>query len=216
MTGRRLLVTAMAMAMILVVAGPAGLAGAAGGPPEAAASPHTRTDPTGDCVGEGGAGGPRCDLVRIKVVNKTANVKLIATYAGVPYLPFGNSPLIVGNLRWILESETDREVRIARSNGTLYATVFEVPYLGGEPVCWSGDGGLPAPTVDGQRVIVVVPRACLCPMGDCSGTGGGDGGGGNPRVRVYATTNRLTQSMAAFATDRAPNTGFTAWVAVAP
>ena len=77
MTARRALL--VAMAMIVAAATPAAVASAASGPPEAAVSPHTRTDPAGDCKGSGVRGGPRCDLLQIKVVNKAANVKLIAT-----------------------------------------------------------------------------------------------------------------------------------------
>lgn len=170
------------------------------GPPEATASPHTRTDPTGDCTSFAGSGGPRCDLVKIKIVNRSASVKLIATYAGTPYLP-QNSPSNVGLLVWNLEGATDRTVWIANNGGGLDVEVRQEPDGGGDAVCWSGNEDLAAPVVDGTRVTVVVPRACLGTLED---------------VRVFAHTERVKFPSAAVSTDRAPNAGFTARIAVAP
>ncbi len=187
------------LAVVAVVLAAAAVPAHGAGAPELAASPLVRTDRTGDCVSGQGSGGPRCDLVKLKVVNKPASVKLIATYAGTPYLPL-NGGGNVGLLVWNLEGATDRTVWIANNGGGLDVEVRAEPDPGGDSVCWSGDGDLAAPVVDGQRVIVVVPRSCLGTLQD---------------VRVFAHTERVKSPSAAVAQDRAPNTGFTARVAVA-
>ncbi len=172
------------------------------GPPEAVSSPLTRTDPRGDCLTYYGAAvaGPRCDLLSIKVVNQPASVKLIATYAGTPFLPAVQNSGRQGVLGWELEGATDSGVTISRGpNGTLGVSVTELPYVGGPSTCWSGDGDLAPPVLSGQRLSVVVPRDCLGDLQD---------------VRVYASTTMIPPLGVGI--DRVPNAGYTARVSIRP
>lgn len=199
-TGRtRATVLVLAVLAAIVVVGGRAEARVRPGAPEAVASPYTRTDPTGDCVSGQGPGGSRCDLVKLKVVNGATTVRLVATYAGTPYLPVTLGTSRVGTLTWHLEGTADFRINIQNIEGTLYTDVLNE--AGDQAFCWSGTTPSAAPVVNGNAVTVTVPRSCLPELGD---------------VRVYAQAEKVKPPSAAVAVDRAPNTGFTPRVAQVP
>lgn len=194
-----------ATAVVLVVLAAVALVGGRAdarvrpGAPEAVASPYTRADATGDCVSGQGPGGKRCDLVQLKVVNGATTVRLVATYAGTPYLPVTVGTSVVGLLTWHLEGAADFRINIQNFDGTLYTDVLNE--AGDQAFCWSGETASLTAVVNANTVTVKVPRSCLPGLGD---------------VRVYAQHEKVTASSAAVAVDRAPNTGFTPRITQAP
>lgn len=196
---RRAAVVALVLVATAALVGGRAEARVRPGAPEAVASPYTRTDASGDCVSGLGSGGKRCDLVQLKVVNGATTVRLVATYAGTPYLPVTQGTSVVGTLWWHLEGAADFRIRIQNIEGTLDTDV--VNEAGDQAFCWSGELASLAPVVNANTVTVKVPRSCLPGLG---------------ALRAYAQHERVTAASAAVAVDRAPNTGFTPRITQAP
>lgn len=197
-------VIALAMGAVVVAAGlgvdavAAHAAPAGPAPTEAVASPYRATDPTGDCQPA------KCDLVSINVVNRADGLKLVATYAGTPYLPASAPTLAPPALVWTLRGPGNRVVYVSGIGGSPSVSVCDsgcsfwnaqTPNI----VCESLDGGgLAAPVVTSRKVTVVLPWSCLGTPGE---------------VQVKAQVNSNLNGLQ-LRTDKAPNSGFSPLVAL--
>ncbi len=194
------------LAVVVAVAAMALSVGAASarvevGAPEVAASPHSRTDASGDCVGEAGSGGANCDLLKVKIVNGVDDVTLVAVYRGAPYmrdrLPAAGTCSGPNQLSFHLEGDTDFVVTVDNCKVRATAVQYEEPDNGTFP-CISFTIPSMNAVVTADRVKVTVPRSCLP---------------GLTTLRAYATTEKERAADDAYVSDRLPNAGYTARIA---